>query len=134
MTQHIPRDRLQGHTQMRVAVNGPKRANTLYVITGRAPVQIDSSGEAATRQTVSFLVGPRLKNRRFHRATATACIADLRHDGEGRGRWSIEAVDADWDDESGRTEVRVEVAVWGGAASAARVRALGYQVNLLTER
>ena len=96
-------------------------------------MRVDAGAGQRISESISFLVGPELKNKEFHRATATASLADVRHDGPGNSGWSIETVDADWDDESGRTQVRAEVAVWAGTENGARVRAIAYHVTILAQ-
>ena len=43
------------------------------------------------------------------------------------------SVEADWDDESGRVEVRVEIFVTGGAGIAAGVSQIRYWVTILAQ-
>ncbi|HEY7535526.1 MAG TPA: hypothetical protein VH878_06230 [Thermodesulfobacteriota bacterium] len=48
--------------------------------------------------------------------------------------WLVNFVDADWDDESGQVEVRVEVSVTSGQNSSTSVTGVGFQATILAER
>ena len=50
--------------------------------------------------------------------------------------WSgmdVLSVEADWDDESGRTEMRVELRAQAGHGTRVAARALGFSVTVLAE-
>lgn len=95
-------------------VSGPGGANRLFTCTGLALIPMGLGPDQSARETWTFLVGPNFSQPQFYRATATAAVAGFGvqvQDPTAPGWhnvtfWSIEA---DWDDESGRTEVRVEV-------------------------
>ena len=69
---------VQNLQQMDVLVAGPDDANHLFVIDGQfdASLAIGSQGTnfATAKETFSVLIGPRLTNRQFVRAIATASI------------------------------------------------------------
>jgi hypothetical protein len=99
-------------------VAGPDDANHLFIIDGQldTSLAIGSQGAnfAVAKETFSGLVGPKLTNRQFVRAIATASIVNTRIANitpGGFATWNIVDVDADWDDESGQVELRIEAQV-----------------------
>ena len=64
------------------------------------------------KELFTVLVGPVFKRRQFLQANATASVAKVELDtgagGGGTAAWRISNVDADWDDESGQVELRIE--------------------------
>ena len=104
--------------QLDVLVAGPDDANHLFVIDGQFNVSlaIGSQGNnfATAKETFSVLIGPKLANRQFVRAIATASIVKTQIGNiapGGLANWNIVDVDADWDDESGQVELRIEAEV-----------------------
>ena len=104
--------------QLDVLVAGPDDANHLFVIDGQFNVSlaIGSQGNnfATAKETFSVLIGPKLTNRQFVRAIATASIVKTQIGNiapGGLANWNIVDVDADWDDESGQVELRIEAEV-----------------------
>ena len=60
------------------------------------------------------MLGPKLTNRQFVRAIATASIVKPqigKHQGREVSAWNVLDADADWDDESGQVELRIEAQV-----------------------
>jgi hypothetical protein len=101
--------------QMDVVVAGPDDANHLFIIDGQfdASLAIGSQGSnfATAKETFSALIGPKLANRQFVRAIGTASIVKTQIGNIAPGgfaNWSIIDVDADWDDESGQVELRID--------------------------
>jgi hypothetical protein len=100
---------IQNLQQLDVVVAGPDDANHLFIIDGQfdTSLAIGSQGSnfATAKETFSVLVGPKLANRQFVRAIATASIVKTQIGNIAPGgvaTWNIVDVDADWDDESGR--------------------------------
>lgn len=93
-------------------ISGPGGANRLYLCTGTAGINTSASA-GSTTETWTFLVGPHVGSGAFRRAVATASIAgwivQAPPNGSGPYEVTVLSVEADWDDESGRTEVRVEI-------------------------
>ena len=125
--------------QIEAVVSGPDNANRLFVVTGIAPANLSVSNATRT-ETFTFLIGPTLTRRQFIRAIATASLnrIGLSTSGGGPGvvinsNWSINFVDADWDDESGQVEVRVEVSVTSAPVTSAIVAGIGFQATILAE-
>lgn len=123
--------------QLEAVVSGPDGANRLFSVTGIAPTFLGAGGVSTQVETFLVLVGPVLTRRQFVRAIATANLARTSltlsaGPGGGSGTWSIRSVDADWDDESGQVELRVEVAAQSQNVNLG-VQAFGFQVTILAE-
>jgi len=109
---------IQNLQQLDVLVAGPDDANHLFIIDGQFDVNlaIGSQGAnlAVAKETFSALVGPKLTSRQFVRAIATASIVKNQVStiaAGGFAAWIVVDVDADWDDESGQVELRIEAQV-----------------------
>ena len=109
--------------QMEVVVAGPEDANQLIVIDGQFDCNLaaiaTSNVVVTTKETFSVLVGPTFTRKQFVQANATASIAKARAGVTpgGFADWNINNVDADWDDESGQVELRIEAQADAFAAS-----------------
>jgi hypothetical protein len=71
------------------------------------------AGQSKT-ETWTFLVGPAFTRGQFYRAIAAAFVSSQFvnvQTAPGNFQFQINSVEADWDDESGRVEVRVEVSL-----------------------
>jgi hypothetical protein len=120
--------------RIEAVVSGPDGANRLFVITGIIPTNLFTS--ATIKETFTFLIGPTLTRRQFVRAITMASLNSIQFSGGAPtdSKWSVESVDADWDDESGQVEVRVEVlAISQGGLSSAGVISIGFQATILAE-
>lgn len=108
----MPTANTTGEQVLEAVVAGPDGANRLYTVTGAAGVAINVSGGQQQTQTWTFLVGPTLARGQFYRAIGTASVSSqsaILQTTSGNFVLAISSVEADWDDESGRVEVRVEV-------------------------
>src|SRR5262249_28236200 len=108
MAVKIAADQIRNLQQMEVVVSGPDEANRLIIIDGQfdtANIAADSVNRT-NKQTFSVLLGPKLTNRQFLRAIATASLA--RTETSGHKMCNICDVYADWDDESRHVELRIE--------------------------
>ena len=125
--------------QMDVLVAGPDDANHLFVIDGQfdTNLAVASQGNnfATEKETFSVLVGPKLANRQFVRAIATASIVKTAIANIAQGKsatWDIVDVDADWDDESGQVELRIEAKVGcSGSNASASINGFAFHVTIL---
>jgi len=125
--------------QLDVLVAGPDDANHLFIIDGQfdAGLAIGSQGAnfATAKETFSVLIGPKLANRQFVRAIGTASIVKTQIANiapGGLAAWNIVDVDADWDDESGQVELRVEAQVnCSGSNQIASINAFAFHVTIL---
>ena len=130
---------LQNLQQLDVMVAGPDDANHLFIIDGEfnASLVIQSQGASldVAKETFSVLVGPKLTNRQCVRAIATASIMKSQIANIAAGgfaTWSIVDVDADWDDESGQVEVRIEANVSClGSNQSASINGFAFHVTIL---
>lgn len=137
----MPATTTENEQVIEAVVSGPAPANRLYTCTGRAVLAMYAwSGQGMTPETWTFLVGPALPQR-FIRATASVSVvayavyANPSDPSMPSGSWhslDIQSVEADWDDESGKTELRVEVAIGvsGGNFNLAKI---GYTATVLAE-
>ena len=115
----MPTTTTSGEQVLEADIAGPDGANRLFTVTGLANVPISVGGNQQKTETWNFLVGPPLTHSQFYRAIGTASVAfqdvnlapsDPQMPSPGGGfTVNINSVEADWDDESGKVEVRVEV-------------------------
>ena len=130
---------IQDLQQMDVVVAGPDDANHLFIIDGQfdTSLVIGSQGTnfATAKETFSALIGPKLTNRQFVRAIATASIVKTQIGSIAQGglaTWNIVDVDADWDDESGQVELRIEAQVSClGSNQNASINGFAFHVTIL---
>jgi hypothetical protein len=139
MAVRIAPEQIENRQNLEAGVSGPDGADRMYVVTGILPFSLGAFSNSAQtvqqRETFTALVGPTLERRQFIQAVATASI--------GRKTafvqtppmqlfWQINSIDADWDDESRQTELRVEVTVGvSGTSNQAFVNAVPFQVTIL---
>ena len=109
---------VQNLQQLDVLVAGPDDANHLFIIDGQFDASLTIVGQgtsfASGKEIFSVLLGPKLTNRQFVRAIATASIVKSQIGNiktGGSAAWNIVDADADWDDESGQVELRIEAQV-----------------------
>ena len=108
----MPATNTNGEQVLEAVVAGPDGANRLYTVTGAANVAVNVSAGQQQTQTWTFLVGPTFTRGQFYRAIATASVSSqsaILQTTSGNFTLVVSSVEADWDDESGRVEVRVEV-------------------------
>lgn len=130
---------IQNLQQLDVLVAGPDDANHLFIIDGQFDVNLAIASQGANlvvaKDTFSALVGPRLTNRQFVRAIATASIVKTQVANVAPGgvaNWNVVDVDADWDDESGHVELRIEAEVSClGSNQSASINAFAFHVTIL---
>lgn len=130
---------VQNLQQLDVLVAGPDDANHLFTIDGQfdTSLTIGSQGTnvAVAKETFSVLIGPKLANRQFVRAIATASIVKTQIGNIAQGgfaTWNIVDVDADWDDESGQVELRIEAQVSClGSNQSASINGFAFHVTIL---
>jgi hypothetical protein len=130
---------IQDLQQLDVVVAGPDDANHLFIIDGQfdTSLAIGSQGTnfATAKEIFSVLIGPKLGNRQFVRAIATASIVKTQIANIAPGgfaTWNIVDVDADWDDESGQVELRIEAQVSClGSNQSAGINGFAFHVTIL---
>ena len=140
MAVSIPSNQIQNPQVIEAAVAGPDGANRLFTVTGQVDTNFNvfSQGASQTQQNETFkvLVGPVLTRQQFFRAIGTASMAKTNLVQQSAPPslfgWSITGIDADWDDESGQVELRVEVSVQAsGLNNRATIGGLAFQVTIL---
>jgi hypothetical protein len=119
-------------------VSGPEGADRLLTCTGQAYVSMYLGPNQNVTQTWTFPVGPALPHPQFHRATASAFLAAFSvYDGDptvaGHHYFDFQSVEADWDDESGRTEIRIELSMNTGQGIWFYISKIGYSATVLAE-
>jgi len=135
----IPANQVQNLQQLETVVAGPDGANRLFIITGQFDAQFTAFANAQFGQqineTFSVLIGPVLTRQGFFRAVSTAAIAKTTigfQVAPGNFICGISDIDADWDDESGQVEVKIEAFVnAGGANNTMSIMGLSFQCTIL---
>ncbi len=139
MATRIQPAQIQNLQQIEAVVAGPDGADRLFVVTAQfdGGVSAFSQGNNTGQQTQTFtvLVGPALTRQQFVRAIGLASLAKTNFSlqtAPGNVNWQVVAVDADWDDESGQVEVRIEVFVTvSGNNNSVNINGLSFQVTIL---
>ena len=132
-------EQIQNLQQLDVIVAGPDEANHLFIIDGQFDTSLaigsQATNFAVAKETFSVLVGPKLANRQFVRAVETASIVKTQIANialGGLATWNIVDVDADWDDESGQVELRIEAQVrCVGSNQLASINGFAFHVTIL---
>jgi hypothetical protein len=125
-----------GEQVLEAVIAGPDEANRLFTITGAANVGIFVAGGQQKTETWTFLVGPAFTRGQLYRAIGTASVSNQFlniQTATGNFQVQINSVEADWDDESGRVEVRVEVALASNAGLSVNINQLRYWVTILAQ-
>jgi hypothetical protein len=114
-------------------VTGPEGANRLFLCSGLANVQWTGwqSGQQQ-RDSFTFLVGPVFARQEVVRATCAAGITGFNITGNAfsQGYATILNSDADWDDESGKVQVKIDVEGYGPYG----IRGFDYNVMILAQQ
>jgi hypothetical protein len=123
-------------------VSGPDGANRLLLCTGMGALgQTGMSLEPNEDATTTWIwrVGPELTHREFHRAMATVSVSQHSvyfRDAptvNSRHHFAFRNVDADWDDEAKRAQLRVEVEMGTGPGVVQVLNSVLYTVTILAE-
>ena len=108
---------IQNLQQIEAVVAGPDDVNRLFIIDGQFDVTLTSISDAhlvSQKETFTVLVGPVFARQQFTRAIATASFTKTSFSvvpSNSGAFWQILGVDADWDDESGQVELKIEAQV-----------------------
>jgi len=128
----IQPNQVQNLQQIEAVVAGPEGANRLFTVAGQFEIP---SGSASQNQTFTVLVGPSLTRQQFLRAIATASLTKTTAIVQSLPSdfgWGIAGIDADWDDESGQVELRIEAFAYAsGANNSTSINSLAFQVTIL---
>jgi len=126
---------IQNLQQLDVLVAGPDDANHLFIVDGQFDATLTIAGQGTNKEIFSVLLGPKLTNRQFVRAIATASIVKPQIGNiktGGSAAWNILDADADWDDESGQVELRIEAQVdCVGANQNVTINGFAFHVTIL---
>jgi hypothetical protein len=120
---------------LEAVVTGPDGANRLFTCTGIANVQMLVDRGQQQTETWTFLVGPTLTHTQVYRAMGTASVSFQTVEIQGAPAGftvHVVSVEANWDDESERVEMRVELFVGSDAASV-NINQLRYWVTILAQ-
>ena len=132
----MPATNTIGEQVIEAAVSGPDGANRLFICTGVAEVQMSlSRHQDQITETWTFFVGPALSRGQFYRAIGNASVSFQTMDILGApAGFTVQVVstEADWDDESERVEMRVEVLL-GSNLVRVNVNQLRYWVTILAK-
>jgi len=132
----VPATNTIGEQVLEAVVSGPDRANRLFICTGIANVQMSlGRDQEQITETWTFFVGPNLTRTQFYRAIGTASVSFQTMDILGAPAGftvQIVSIEADWDDESERVEVRVEVLL-SSSLTSIDITQLRYWVTILAQ-
>jgi hypothetical protein len=139
MAVKISPGQIQNLQQIEAVVAGPDEANRLVIIDGQFDVGFYAASHDNTivsrKEIFSTLVGPVLTNKQFIRASATASVTKIEIDvitTPANSYCYILNVDADWDDESGQTELRIEAQVESaGNSNDIQIKGFAFHVTIL---
>jgi len=131
-------NQIENIQQLEAIVAGPDDADRLFIIDGQFLYNVNaySSGQAfVSKETFTVLVGPVFTRRQFVRANATASftqtVLNINTLPQSTA-WQMLGVDADWDDESGQVELRIEAQVnVFGSQNQASILGFGFHVTIL---
>ena len=95
---------------MEVGINGPDKANRMYIATGKLSINFAGSDNTASgyglvhRETYTALIDPQLEKEQFHRSVAMASLATFSYSDQDPTQqdgvqWAIEEAQADFDDD-----------------------------------
>jgi hypothetical protein len=128
----IPLESIGNYQELESTVSGPGRATRQIIATGTAAFSFRGDGSGGYRgETLSFPVGPTLRQTQFVRAVASAGLASIGLDAPGPAGWAINGVEAGYDATARKAVVRVHLAVRGPDAWLLRVN---FQVTILATR
>jgi hypothetical protein len=135
---------IQNLQQIEAVVAGPEDANRLFIIDGQfdSEPSLDAASQGhfvSHKEIFTVLIGPVFTRTQFFQANATASLTktNLATTSKSEGvvesaTWQILGADADWDDESGQVELRIEAEVtcWG-QGNHASINGFGFHVTIL---
>ncbi len=139
MAVKIPSAQIQNLQQIEAVVAGPDDANRLLIIDGQFDVRLEAQSQGNNfeigKETFTVLLGPVFTRKQFVQANATASVTKTAFSiiggvGQDNFSWQILGVDADWDDESGQVELRIEAEVTCRAASSSSSNILGFAFHV----
>jgi len=135
MAVKIPSNQIQNLQQIEVVVAGPDDANRLFIIDGQFNSQLAASS-VSQKEIFTILVGPVFARKQFLQANATASLTNTSFEIDLPpvfANWQVVSADADWDDESGQVELRIEALVdcRGNVNNTASIFGFAFHVTIL---
>ena len=127
--------------QLEAQVAGPDGANRLFTISSgfNSGVSAFSNSNQFVQQkeTFTILVGPVFTRKQFIKAIGFAAVTTSSTGTQtvpANSQIGVTSVDADWDDESGQVEVRIEVVMGSsGTNNSTTINAVSFQCSILAE-
>lgn len=121
-----------------IGVSGPDGANRMFITTGVATISHYAGSNQTVKENYSVHVEPALTASQFRRAIASAAFGQLAfydyNAAENDGMsWQIEDVDADFDDEAGKVELRFTIEITTTGTGNARVGDVSFTVTTLAK-
>ena len=134
----MPLTNTENDQTIEAVVSGPDGANRLFVCTGQANTGEWMGPGQQVQKTWTFHIGPELPHPQFRRATASAyfaAFASFVADPTANGWYALNlvSVEADWDDDRGKAEVRVEVNLQTGPGTNLQLLRTGYSATVLAQ-
>jgi len=134
-------NQIQNIQQIEAVVAGPDDANRLVIINGQFDCYLQASSQGpnyvSQKEIFTVLIGPVFTKQQFVQANATASVTKTAFSiiggvGQDNFSWQILGVDADWDDESGQVELRIEAQVaCSGPSQNATINGFAFNVTIL---
>jgi hypothetical protein len=138
MATRLQPSQIQNLQQIEALVSSSEGPMRLFTVTGQANIFFSASSQGSqtnTNQTFTVLLGPTLTRQQFVRAICTASLAQTNQRVQVAPAdlsCGIVSSDADWDDESGQVELRVEVALnVSGSGNFVQLNSFAFQVTIL---
>jgi len=139
MAVKIQPNQIQNLQQIEAVVAGPDDADRLFIIDGQFNSFVGASSQGgiaiSTKEIFTVLVGPVFTRKQFIQANATASVAQTGltvNAPPAAANWQILGVDADWDDESGQVELRIEAqATCSGQNNQVIITGFAFHVTIL---
>ena len=136
-------NQIENIQQLEAVVAGPDDANRLFIINGQFECYLQAFSQGpnyiSQKEIFTVLIGPVFTKKQFVQANATASLTKTGFQttagaagGTSSSSWQILGVDADWDDESGQVELRIEAqVVCYGASQNATISGFAFHVTIL---
>ena len=139
MATRLQPNQIQNLQQIEAVVTSSEGALRLFTVTGQTTNlffnAFSQGAQTSNNQTFTVLVGPTLTRQQFVRAICTASLAQTSQRVQvvpGEFSCGVVSSDADWDDESGQVELRVEVnASASGNNNSVTLNSFSFQVTIL---
>lgn len=121
-----------------VGVSGPDGANRMFITTGLARTGLYVYSNESTKENYSLHVEPPLTASQFRRAIATAAVGEARFNDYDAGQqdgmhWRVDEVDADFDDEEGKVQLRFTLLVRVTGTGTASLDTIPFTVTTLAK-